>query len=370
MSLAPDALWLADYGVTESPFWASLVNVTAVGNSFTKTAGGSAWNASATSGRVIPADGSVSFRVGDAATTKVCGLAIHDPNPSIGDIDWAFYLDGPSSNFQVLENGAPFGLGTLYAAGDLFEVRRVGTTITYHHNGGLYYTSLAASSGPIFFDSSLYHAGCAINDVTISGDYPTASAWADLSGNGYDAAQATPSKRPMFDVAGGVAPRLVFDKARPDFLSGPVVPIGANPYSLVMVSSYTTQADWTVPIAIGTYPANGIGYVTGAAPWNTMITHVPLGLSVQVEGPSAALRSKIVRWDGANVLGRLAGVDNAPGALAAHGAPVGATTIASLAAGGNAVSMHCYMAAVFLRSLSDVDTDVCGQLFQQHYGIP
>ena len=104
-------------------------------------------------------DTSLTFQVNAGATTNwgMFGLDQSDPDFNFNTIDYAIYL--ANGTLGVYENGTSRGTFGTYANGDTFEVRRTGTTITYHHNGGAaFYTSGIASSTSLVFDSSIWRA--------------------------------------------------------------------------------------------------------------------------------------------------------------------------------------------------------------------
>ena len=184
LSLTPEALYVADHGITINDFWQELTNVAASGpnnRTITKTAGGVGWNATGSSCVSLPGDGWVEFSTNENNLLKGAGLSADNPDTALTTIDYSFYLDGGSHQFQVIENGSAHGAGTAYSAGDIFRVKRVGTTITYYHNNTLYYTSLVASTGPLIFDSSLSDIGATIADVEFFGATTNTGPWQNIT---------------------------------------------------------------------------------------------------------------------------------------------------------------------------------------------
>ena len=83
------------------------------------------------------------------------GMDASDPNFSYTTIDYAIYLY--YSGTRIYENGSYRGqFGGAAAIGDVFEVVRTGTVVTYKKNGAVFYTSTVPSSAAMVFDSSIY----------------------------------------------------------------------------------------------------------------------------------------------------------------------------------------------------------------------
>ncbi len=133
------------------------------------------WNKQATFGSV-PAntDCILEFRYAGRGINStrdayaMIGLTI-DPtaNTSYTTIDHAIYLRN-GADVYIYENGSSRGRRSVTLNdGDFFEIKRTGTTITYHQNGTLIYTSLVPSTGELFYDSSV-HLSVSLLDIKLS----------------------------------------------------------------------------------------------------------------------------------------------------------------------------------------------------------
>ena len=148
--------------------WADLVN-TAVGsgNQLKKVSGGSSpYNGGAASTDVLPAgqDGCYRFRTSLDNGRLFSGLSTVNTDETNGTIDYAFSINN-NGTFNIFEGGANLGNFGPFTTGDLFEVRRVGTTIAYYRNGSLVYTSATPSTTQLVVDVSIRTVGATIDDA-------------------------------------------------------------------------------------------------------------------------------------------------------------------------------------------------------------
>jgi hypothetical protein len=142
----------------------------------TKTAGGSAWNAGASSVQRLAGDGHLEIVASETNKDRKIGFgATHNVDGSQIAHGFALGLTG----YYVAESGlTPFGPFS-YATGDVFRVSRVGTTVRYYKNGELVYTSAASSSGNVLVSSSLFDSGATLSGVRLYD--ATAASWTTLS---------------------------------------------------------------------------------------------------------------------------------------------------------------------------------------------
>ncbi len=98
-----------------------------------------------------------SLSVGNSAL--MIGASDVDINQNYNTIDHAIYLLKAGANStRVYENGAfSWGTGT-YTTGDIFTIRRIGTSIDYLKNGTSFHTS-TSTIDPVIFDTSFYYSG-------------------------------------------------------------------------------------------------------------------------------------------------------------------------------------------------------------------
>ena len=140
------------------------------GATITKTSASDAWNAGASSVESASGDCYVQFKA-TAGADRAIGFATvntndHSTAASIFAVNFTIYL-APTLELKVLEVGAatPFTGGT-WAVDDLLGVRRTGSVITYDKNGTVFYTSLTASTGPLYVSADLYDGSTALSYIT------------------------------------------------------------------------------------------------------------------------------------------------------------------------------------------------------------
>jgi hypothetical protein len=151
-----------------SVLWKGILKASVTGTTFTKTNTKVIWNAGAYSADTLLAgvDGYAEMEILETNTTRIFGLAEPNGNPNNLSIDYGISLN--SSGARIVESGnLQSNLGA-YASGDIFRVGRVGTTISYYHNGNLVYTSSAASTTPLVVDISILTSGGTIHNASAS----------------------------------------------------------------------------------------------------------------------------------------------------------------------------------------------------------
>jgi alpha-tubulin suppressor-like RCC1 family protein len=158
---------LSSTAFAEDVVWVNAVGASVSGNSVTKTAGTTGWDAGASSRNVLQDGyGYVDFIIPDTGHDSMCGLGFGDGNASYTDVDFAIYFQS-GGDLLVYEAGSNRGqLGT-YAAGDRMRVEVFHSTIRYRKNGVVFYTSTVAPRFPLRVDLSLYSPGTVINDARV-----------------------------------------------------------------------------------------------------------------------------------------------------------------------------------------------------------
>ena len=126
------------------------------------------WNAGARSNGFIYSgdDGYVEWKVPYSLVGGVLGFNDVDVDASYPNIEHAFYFSGKS--VRIYELGVQVAFIGAYADGDTFRITRVAGVVTYQQNGSTVYTSLVASTGTVFLDSSLYAGGDYVFDPVIA----------------------------------------------------------------------------------------------------------------------------------------------------------------------------------------------------------
>lgn len=135
--------------------WTDLVGVTATGNDLVKNYYTAWGNGGAASSGSYDGDFGVEFTAYATDKYRLCGLSDVNTDAHYTSIDYAIYLL-TDATFAVFENGVSRGVFGSYSSGDVFQVYRTGTTITYKQNGTVVYTSTISSSGPLLVDTAFY----------------------------------------------------------------------------------------------------------------------------------------------------------------------------------------------------------------------
>jgi hypothetical protein len=148
--------------------WTALSNVTASGNSLTKTAGcdGCSDAGAISTQSIASGDGYMQFTASESTTFRAIGLSNGNANTSLGDIDFAILLN-PGLWASVREQGV-WKIDVQYTTGTVFRVAVVGGRVQYSKNGVVFYTSAASPTYPLLVDSSLFSLNATITNAVIS----------------------------------------------------------------------------------------------------------------------------------------------------------------------------------------------------------
>lgn len=123
------------------------------------------WNAGANSIAQLAGDLHLVFTVAQHTAGAVIGLKTARSSQTVPDaVRYGFYfqLSGAFDLVQVIERGLLKTSAVARAAADRFEVRRIGTQVTYWQNDSLVYTSLVPSTGALIANACLYATGDAV----------------------------------------------------------------------------------------------------------------------------------------------------------------------------------------------------------------
>lgn len=147
--------------------WENEVGVTTDVGTILADSGG--WAASGTFGS-IPAntDGEIFFTAGQINATGHIGLNT-DPgaSPDQFNIDYGIGLSSDASATANLNGGFQVFIVNPYTIATVFSVARVGTDIQYKVDGVVEHTIAAGSTEELFFDTSFFHAGCLIENISM-----------------------------------------------------------------------------------------------------------------------------------------------------------------------------------------------------------
>jgi len=138
-------------------------NISIVGDTITKIAGGANWNASAYSSNSFTGGAYVEVTIGIQAYHM---LALNtDPltDASYTSLDYAIYRE--LGILKVLELGSY--IATLDAAqpGDTIAIEYIGTTVNYYYNDIIVYTTQVPAGLTLFLDTSFYDTGASLENV-------------------------------------------------------------------------------------------------------------------------------------------------------------------------------------------------------------
>jgi len=160
-------LGLSSTAVAEDVVWTNTVGVSVSGNSVTKTAGTTGWDAGASSVNVLQDGyGYVEFTIPDTGHNSMCGLGFGDASASYTDVEFAIHFQSGGGLF-VYEAGSNRGQFGTYAAGDRMRVEVFHSTIRFRKSGVIFFTSTVVPRFPLRADLSLYNPGTAINDARV-----------------------------------------------------------------------------------------------------------------------------------------------------------------------------------------------------------
>tara|TARA_R110002153_G_C13158711_1_gene482828 strand:+ start:315 stop:863 length:549 start_codon:yes stop_codon:yes gene_type:complete len=146
--------------------WTNIVGAITTGlGSIVPSSAAAGWNKGASFGTVPTATDFVfSFefdhRVGVTNGAAVMGLSSSYTGATQSDVEFGIYLYdiGNTERILIYESGvSKLNLGNgSWNLGDTFEIKKVGTAITYYQNGSLIYTSASTSTTSMVFNSTIY----------------------------------------------------------------------------------------------------------------------------------------------------------------------------------------------------------------------
>ena len=125
-------------------------------NLYTKTSGGSSWNAEVYSKEGYTRGVFVSANVAQTNAYMIVGLN-EDPqaNPSFTSIDYGFYLD-PTGNVSLFEGGSSVESSGEYGTNTVFTITYNSLNIQYYKDGELVRTIPRAVGNPLYLDTAFY----------------------------------------------------------------------------------------------------------------------------------------------------------------------------------------------------------------------
>jgi hypothetical protein len=151
--------------------WSSLVNVTASGNSLTKSSGcDGCVDAGAHSRQEIAAgDGYLEFTASETSSWRSIGFKGGNPGVNTSEIHFAISLK-PDGVVEVRERGM-LRTNTTYVRGDVFRIALMAGAIRYYKNGRLLYISGLPPAYPLLVGASLQSRGATVTNAIIAGRF-------------------------------------------------------------------------------------------------------------------------------------------------------------------------------------------------------
>jgi RHS repeat-associated protein len=153
--------------------WKDLVGVTFNGNTILKTAATGWGNAGASSVNELPAntDGWIEFTSDGQACGSIIGFSDVNVDATQNTVDYGILSNGTSH--QILQNGTPLGTYP-HVSGDVFRIKRVGSTIEFYKNYVLEQSITNAITGLLFADAAINENSCKISNARTSFWIPAA----------------------------------------------------------------------------------------------------------------------------------------------------------------------------------------------------
>lgn len=156
-----------DSGDMTGVSWTDLANVTADGNSLTKTGGCDGCNdAGAMSAQEISgSNGMIEFTATSTDPLLTAGLSNQGSITSSGSIDFGIRLQ--SGIAEVRESGVYRG-ETTFSAGDVFGVKVEASAVHYYKNGTLFHSTSQTPPRPLRAHAVLTNSGASISNALIT----------------------------------------------------------------------------------------------------------------------------------------------------------------------------------------------------------
>jgi hypothetical protein len=164
----------------ETVTWINLVNVTANGNSVTKTSGcdGCSDAGAISQQKITAGDGYVQFTTGATGPLRVAGLTQSFAVSSPATIAWGIRFQG--SVAEVREGGT-YKADISFVAGDVFRVAVQSGVVRYSKNGAVFYTSQMAPAYPLVLAAALINRDSVVSNAMISGAAPSGTSVSSAS---------------------------------------------------------------------------------------------------------------------------------------------------------------------------------------------
>ncbi len=152
--------------------WWDQVDTESTGPNSAKVIGKTTWDAGLATYKEITGDGGVRWNVTAANESMAIGLSATNLDHTPQTIHYAIYINNDGT-FTANENGTQVHSGGTYTSGDEFRVFRTQTSVSFEHNGTVFYTSVTPSSGNLLGDMAFYTGTSAITNFVLEGTTAT-----------------------------------------------------------------------------------------------------------------------------------------------------------------------------------------------------
>lgn len=154
-------------GTSANVTWSNPVNVTASGNSVTKTAGCDGCNdaGAVSQQQITAANGYAQFTADASGLLRVAGLASSFSFTNPASIAFGIRLQGNVA--EVRESGT-YRKDVTFAAGDVFRISVQAGVVSYSKNGTVFYTSSQPSGLPLVFGVAIANVNGSIGNAFLA----------------------------------------------------------------------------------------------------------------------------------------------------------------------------------------------------------
>jgi hypothetical protein len=155
-------------GTSANVTWSNPVNVTASGNSVTKTAGCDGCNdaGAVSQQQITAANGYAQFTADASGLLRVAGLASSFSLTNPASIAFGIRLQG---NIAEVRESGTYRKDVTFAAGDVFRISVQAGVVSYSKNGTVFYTSSQASGLPLVFGVAIANVNGSIGNAVLAG---------------------------------------------------------------------------------------------------------------------------------------------------------------------------------------------------------
>ncbi|WP_162127474.1 LamG-like jellyroll fold domain-containing protein [Flavobacterium phycosphaerae] len=149
---------------------ASLLNVSASGNSLQKIQSNGSWNGGASSWNTVKNNGFFQFTATETDKARMVGLSSTNTNANYNTIQYAWYLrnDGIC---EIFESGTSRGSFGAFSGSDRFKIAIESAIVKYYRNDVLTFTSAISPTLPLLVDVSINNVNGTVTNAFISNYY-------------------------------------------------------------------------------------------------------------------------------------------------------------------------------------------------------